>query len=302
MNSASIVFIIPTYNRIELLKKLLLDLSILSRNAPYSIRIIVVNDGSTDNTSNLIKMYYPEIIIIEGSGDWWFTKSINKGLEIALTLNTEYIFTLNDDIRFPKNFGDMLNSVLPLRKNTIIKCAEKDIYTGNYTFLGGDIDLKYENSKYYVDLYKDTVLEKLESTFGHTRGLLFPKRLIEEIGLLDIRFKQYFGDVDFVLQAQKKGYKVIVYPELYINSYIELTGSTKFENTRNLLNSIRRLFQKTSPSYIPSIVLFNYKNAKPGFFIIRCTINLVKVVFGYYIRWMTNELPRGRAHEVSKQR
>ena len=59
---SSISVVIPTYNRAVLLKRAL-D-SVLAQTLPVD-EVIIVNDGSTDNTSSMLKSRYPEVNLIE---------------------------------------------------------------------------------------------------------------------------------------------------------------------------------------------------------------------------------------------
>lgn len=59
---SSISAVIPTYNRAVLLERAL-D-SVLAQTLPVD-EVIIVNDGSTDNTSSMLKSRYPEVNLIE---------------------------------------------------------------------------------------------------------------------------------------------------------------------------------------------------------------------------------------------
>ena len=82
--------IMPTYNRASLLPKAI-D-SVFSQNYP-DIELIVVNDGSTDNTEEALEPYRDKITYIKkangGCGD-----AKNAGLKAA---NGKYITHLDDD-------------------------------------------------------------------------------------------------------------------------------------------------------------------------------------------------------------
>ncbi|MDT4953802.1 MAG: hypothetical protein QOJ02_1940 [Acidobacteriota bacterium] len=99
MNFAPLVsIIIPTYNYGRYICEAI-D-SVLSSTFPQSqIEIIVVDDGSTDNTSEKIEVYKDRIqyIFQENSGKAWATK---VGIEFA---SGKYIFNLDADDLFLAN-------------------------------------------------------------------------------------------------------------------------------------------------------------------------------------------------------
>jgi len=58
-NDLNFCVIIPTYNNAKTLKRVLDGVLVYAENAP----IIVVNDGSSDDTSSILKEYNNKIII-----------------------------------------------------------------------------------------------------------------------------------------------------------------------------------------------------------------------------------------------
>ena len=87
--------IVPTFNRLELLKQTIKSLSSKGQNV---FEIIVVDDGSTDGTIEFIKKAQPGVLLIEqpnqGPG-----AARNRGIEAA---RGEYIaFLDSDDLWFP---------------------------------------------------------------------------------------------------------------------------------------------------------------------------------------------------------
>jgi glycosyltransferase involved in cell wall biosynthesis len=87
--------IVPTFNRLELLKQTIKSLSSTGQNV---CELIVVDDGSTDGTIEFIKKAQPGVLLIEqpnqGPG-----AARNRGIEAA---TGEYIaFLDSDDLWFP---------------------------------------------------------------------------------------------------------------------------------------------------------------------------------------------------------
>lgn len=64
-------------------------------------RVCVIDDGSTDGTSEQIAREFADIERIAGDGTWWWCGAIRRGMEHALARGAERIFWLNDDCRPP---------------------------------------------------------------------------------------------------------------------------------------------------------------------------------------------------------
>lgn len=93
-NTDNIVVIIPTYNRA---RQVLEGLASVYSQENAQLQAIVINDGSKDGTSELIKENFPQAQIIEGDGNMWWAGAINAGLQQALDTGFDYFLLLNDD-------------------------------------------------------------------------------------------------------------------------------------------------------------------------------------------------------------
>ena len=123
-----IVIIIPTFNRKNCLEILLHQLK-NQIDDKLAIEIIVVVDGSTDGTEEMLEKGFPDAFIVIGTGNWWYTKSMNEGFKYARKLKPDYVLTLNDDIEIEHNY---------------IKTLIDDFYKINEDCILGSISLTHE--------------------------------------------------------------------------------------------------------------------------------------------------------------
>ncbi len=86
--------IIPTFSRWNEAKKCLDSLV----NDDCSCKtVLLVNDGSTDGTEAACTESFPEVEIVNGDGNLWWSGGINLGLNLALEKNADCIIWINDD-------------------------------------------------------------------------------------------------------------------------------------------------------------------------------------------------------------
>jgi GT2 family glycosyltransferase len=89
--------IIPVHNRKHFTYECL---DSLTQQSYSNISIIVVDDGSTDGTSEMIARYFSEVKVLHGDGYLWWTGAINFGIKEALRIATheDFILVINDDV------------------------------------------------------------------------------------------------------------------------------------------------------------------------------------------------------------
>jgi len=253
-----IAIVIPIYNRLEITKMGLasIDISLSYYKAngdnKYQFRIIVVDDGSTDGTSAWIKNNYPEVIILNGNGNLWWTGSVNIGAKFAVEeLYCDYVLLWNDDTTCTENYFLELEIVIigNLYENSILVSKIFWLNEDNVLFNFGCTFNKFTGSKKGIgynekDSDKYNVVMKVDWAGG--MGTLIPSSILIKLNFFDFKnFPQYFGDFDFFLRAKESGYSAYAIPTLKIFNDRETTGLYKvknFKDFRNLLFSNRSMY------------------------------------------------------------
>ena len=117
--------IIPTYNQSEFLGRCLR--SILDQIIPKEeYEIIVINDGSNDKTSKVLKIYEKEISIVENKENKGLPYSINKGIKRS---KGRFVVRLDSDDYVNTNFLYILK--IFLIENTSIDAVSCDYFIVN---------------------------------------------------------------------------------------------------------------------------------------------------------------------------
>ena len=86
-----IYIVIPVYNRKEFTHQCLLS---IIKQTNKNFKIIIVDDRSTDGTREMINSEFPEIILLKGDGNLWWTRAINLGVKYALKHGCRIYFNL----------------------------------------------------------------------------------------------------------------------------------------------------------------------------------------------------------------
>jgi glycosyltransferase involved in cell wall biosynthesis len=90
LNSTSFCVIVPTYNNQKTLKK------VLDSILEFTSNIIIVNDGSTDSTFEILKQYTP-LTQIHHPKNLGKGRALRNGFRKAIELNFEYAITIDSD-------------------------------------------------------------------------------------------------------------------------------------------------------------------------------------------------------------
>lgn len=107
MNEAKISVVIPTKNRVEVTLRSL-D-SVFNQNLLPN-EVIVVDDGSTDETSLRIKEQFPQIILLSNENSLGGAKARNQGAEVA---RGDFIaFLDSDDEWLPNHLENKIHLIL----------------------------------------------------------------------------------------------------------------------------------------------------------------------------------------------
>jgi len=90
LNSTNFCVIVPTYNNHKTLKK------VLDSILDFTSKIIIVNDGSTDTTNEILKQY-SELTQIHHPRNVGKGRALRNGFRKAIEMNFEYAITIDSD-------------------------------------------------------------------------------------------------------------------------------------------------------------------------------------------------------------
>jgi len=208
-NHLSVFIVTPVFNRVEYTIKFLA--SVQKSNYP-NLHTIIVDDGSTDGTTEKIKKKFPSTIVLKGTGSLWWSGATNLGVKHALKNGADYVYTVNNDVELaPTTISDLV-AVAEKNPKALIGNTIYDIENKQRVWYYGGV---FNRQKGILE-HRDGVNIKLnkpayEAEWATGMGLLIPVDAYRKAGLYDTNyFPQYMGDADFSQRARQAGFQLLV--------------------------------------------------------------------------------------------
>ncbi len=187
-----------TFNRRELILEALEN---LKKQTHQNIEIIVVDNGSSDGTSEAVKQQFPDIRLIQLPENLGCPGGRNVGIRVA---KGEYIITLDDDaISDPHLIENGLNV---LQDNPDIGVV-----------FGKIINYHTEQYEEWLKKWPASYIDKSFFTYIFQEGCsLIRKKVFDEVGVYPENFFIQFENRDLGNRVIDAGYKILYYPPMII--------------------------------------------------------------------------------------
>ncbi len=238
---AKVFIVIPVHNRRNFT---LACLHSLRKQTVSGCSIILVDDGSTDGTALAVREEFPEVTILSGDGNLWWTASMNLGITHALKTGAEYILSLNNDVEVAEDYLEKMIFWADRNPRALFGSYGFDFETRKPDYGGEWMEWKMKRTVKLLDRIPENQRHGLhEVTHFPGRGLWVPGAVFNAIGLFDARWLPHYGaDDDFTLRARERGFNVYCNYDARLFSHIQASGDN--ENRRNfcLKNYYNHLF------------------------------------------------------------
>jgi GT2 family glycosyltransferase len=207
MNNALAV-LITCYNRREETINCLRTLYRCNLPDYLTMDIFLVDDGSSDGTSDAIKVEFPLVRVIQGNGQLFW----NRGMILAWTNASkikkyDFYLWLNDDtiltplaIKILFEGSEKYNKQSILIGTTTAKNSNKVTY-GGY-LLKNNKQVIFPNGNF------------ANCDFFNGNIVLIPEFVFSKVGFLDPIYNHAFGDFDYGLRAKDLGIISYIAPEI----------------------------------------------------------------------------------------
>lgn len=288
-----ISIVIPVYNRKDYTQQCL---ACLSAQTYRDFQIIVVDDGSTDGTAEMIQREFTDVIVLKGDGNLWWTEATNWGIRYAQqhqnNRHNNFVLTLNDDTRVDPNYLQTMLDAYRTYQPCLVGSVSVDSdnpdkleyagYTGSEFELntagGRHVAADYDYS--YQKLASRTAFVESQSLPG--RGTLIPMAVFDKVGLFDSkRFVHYMADIEFAIRARKAGYRLIINTNSVVYEFVKATG-IQVEKGVSLRQFISGFTSVKSPTNLR--VRYNFAMAHSKTKLLYFAFDIGRICTGFLLR------------------
>jgi GT2 family glycosyltransferase/Flp pilus assembly protein TadD len=234
-NSSSpkdISIIIPVHNRRELTEACLESIANSTNRATYEV--IVVDNGSTDGTNELLGSIEGDFTLVTNKLNEGFASACNRGARIA---NGRHLLFLNNDTEISDGCLDVLLACANSHPEAGAIGA-KLVYPNGKTQHAG-IAFDEEGTPFHIfqNFAADhaAVCKSREMTAVTAACMLIEKSKFESVFGFDASYRNGFEDVDLCLKLSQKGLRSYYCAECNVVHHEEATEGRKAHDAENMI-------------------------------------------------------------------
>lgn len=203
--------VVVSYNGRGWLKSCLESLA----DSQYPVRIIVVDNASTDGTVRFISEY-PDVVCVQNDSNIGFGLANNIGVRLALDEGADYVFLLNQDAYVEPSTIEKLVQVADQHRDYGI-LSPMHLNGGGTGF--DPLFAKWVAQgapSYYSDLYLGATQSIYSIGYVNAAAWLISHDCLKKVGGFDPLFQMYEEDVDYCRRVQNHDFKVGIVPSAII--------------------------------------------------------------------------------------
>ena len=222
MPTPTVTVIVIGWNGGGLLRECLVSL----REQTYPCRVIVVDNGSTDGSQDIVRREFPEVRLIENARNLGFGEGNNIGMRAAMEEGVDYVALLNQDARADRRWVEALVRAAEADK-TIGAVGSRMLLESHPGLLNGTGVLVNLSGcawdRGFARADGAMWREPNEIVAASGGAVLLRVEALRRIGLFDADYFAYFEDLDLGVRLWEAGYRVVYAPDAEVVHHFSST-------------------------------------------------------------------------------
>lgn len=175
------------------------------------LTVIVVDNGSTNDSVARIRATHPDILLLESGANLGFAGGNNIGIRYALAHGAEYVWVLNNDTNpAPNALSALVAKALTDAGIGAVGsvCYDADAPSTVQAWAGARVNL-------WIGYVRNSTVPHGDDWFHALYGtsMLIARTAIQDAGLLDEGFFLYWEETEFCLRLRKRGWRIAAAPD-----------------------------------------------------------------------------------------
>ena len=223
--------VIVNWNVRELLRKCLASVYENWQLPPDALEIIVVDNASSDGSSDMVRAEFPQAVLFENLENVGFTAGNNQAIKQS---RGRYVMLLNPDTEV---LGDALKTLICymdarpevgviapklLNPDGTVQSSRRRFPTWATAFLESTVlQQSWPDNRvlrdYYIQDRSDDETQQVD--WGVGACLMVRREVIEQVGLLDEGFFMYSEEMDWCYRIKQAGWQIVYLPAAEVIHY-----------------------------------------------------------------------------------
>lgn len=254
----TIYAIVPVHNRIEMTLQFLDSLDEQTVLEPISV--LIVDDGSTDGTSQTLRTRHGRfpVSILAGTGKWWWGGAVWHAIRATRTVAQpgDFLFLANNDTILSPDYITCLYGTVVTNDRTVAGGRSFEIWPdGTQHPVSSGFLIDHASLSVTAVDGSATGIQEVDALAG--RGVLIPLAALTKASMQPSLMPQHFADLNLTSQMRSRGFRLL------IDHRAESLQIDRASSALELGQRLRPSFNKSSPMYIPALTTFWWKETPP---------------------------------------
>lgn len=236
-----IYILLPVHNRVHITRRFI---DCLAAQTHHDYHLLLIDDGSSDGTEEMVRTRIGRLTVIRGSGRWWWAGSLHQAylwLKRRTDVGPEDMaLIINDDTEFGADFLENGIEALTGRRKTLLLAQCYSQERGCLVDAGTRVDWKRLS---FGNASSPEQIDCLSTRGLFTRALDF----IELGGFHPRLLPHYLSDYEFTIRAHRRGYRLVTTPSVRLSLKESETGRRGISATTPV-QYLRAYFSRKSTS------------------------------------------------------
>ena len=215
-----VYIVTAVHNRYKITKKFV---ELLTKQTYKDFTLVLVDDGCTDGTAEMVLSYLPKSIILKGNGNLFWGGALHLAYKWLKSnaVDGSFIWIANDDTEFDDDYLQKALAHFTQKDSDFLLSG-----CGYATNVGKYYDLVHMcNLKTGISEKNDCL--DFKGNIATTRSLFFTIETMKKIGgFHPVLLPHYGSDYEWTLRAYKKGIETRSYSDVHYN-YVTAEGEKK---------------------------------------------------------------------------